>query len=260
MLVLGAGNAEIDQLGADGVELGLSLGHVGFRADAAGKEALGQVELIFEVGDSGLEQLDIGIEAAELEVVGGHVGLEGQVDVGHVGGAGLGVFASGLDSAANATPEVGLPTGLALKEQIVVIRRCVVCGERPVGRVFVMRDGRTGRKRGKQRGTGDLDLVARGQISLQRLAQALVIGGNALFKLVELRVVVDFPPLALDHAVGGVGRGPATVRGIGRWDHDRGGARLFVGGRRGIGGTLVIRADGLATGERDEDGEAGGGE
>ena len=46
VLELGAGHADVDELGAYGVELGLGLGYVGFRADAAGETALGEVELV----------------------------------------------------------------------------------------------------------------------------------------------------------------------------------------------------------------------
>ena len=113
VFVLGAGHADVDELGAHGFKLGAGLGHVGFGADAAGQEALGEVELMFEVGDGRFEQLALGVEAAQLEVVGGHLGMKAEVDVGLVGGAGLGAGAGGFDGAADAAPEVRLPTGLA---------------------------------------------------------------------------------------------------------------------------------------------------
>jgi hypothetical protein len=61
-------------------------------ADSAGEAALGQIELALQVGDGGCQQLDLGIEAAQLEVVGGHFGVQAEVDVGHVRGAGLGAL------------------------------------------------------------------------------------------------------------------------------------------------------------------------
>jgi hypothetical protein len=69
---------------------------------------------------------------------------------------------------------------------------------------------------GIERGAGRGDLIARGEIGLQRLAQALVVGGDALFKLVELRVLVDLPPLAAQQAVGGRGGLPCASGGSGR--------------------------------------------
>ena len=55
VLVLSAGHAHIDELGANGFKLGAGLGHVDLGADAAGEAALGQVELVLEIGDGGVE-------------------------------------------------------------------------------------------------------------------------------------------------------------------------------------------------------------
>ena len=59
VLKLGAGHADVDELGAHGFKLGAGLGDVGFGGDSAGKAALGQVELVFEIGDGGVEQLGL---------------------------------------------------------------------------------------------------------------------------------------------------------------------------------------------------------
>ena len=64
--------------------------------------------------------LDLGVESPQLQVVGGHLGVKAQVDVGLIGGAGLGIRAGGLDRAAHAAPEVRLPTGLAAERKVVV--------------------------------------------------------------------------------------------------------------------------------------------
>ena len=55
-----------------------------------------------------------------MEVIGGHFSVEAEVDAGHIGGAGLGVFVGLLDGAANAAPEVRLPTGLGINGKIAV--------------------------------------------------------------------------------------------------------------------------------------------
>ena len=132
MLVLGASHAHIDALGAHGFELRASLGHVGLGADSAGKTALGQIELVFEIDDGRVEQRDFGVEAAQLEVVGGHLGMEAEVYVCLVSGAGLGVGAGGFNGAADAAPEVRLPTGLAAHRKVAV---CGGFARRVVGTV-----------------------------------------------------------------------------------------------------------------------------
>jgi len=76
---------------------------------------------MLQVGDGGIEQLRFGVQAAKLEVVGGHLGVQAQVHAGKVRGAGLGVLTGGLDGAANAAPEVRLPACLAANHQIVVV-------------------------------------------------------------------------------------------------------------------------------------------
>src|SRR5208282_5311891 len=101
-----------------------------------------------------------------------------------------------------------------------------------------------GGERGKEAGAGRGDLVARGKISLQRLAEALVVGRDVLFELVELRVLVDLPPFAANHAVGGRGRLP-TAAGGGRWGYDdRGGTGFLVGRGRRVAWAIVVGAHG----------------
>ena len=169
--------------------------------------------------------------------VDGHLGMKAQVDVRHVGGAGLGAGAGGLDGAADAAPEVGLPTGLAAKNEVVVIGG--LAGERKRARsaeTLLRAAERPGGERGKEGGAGHGDLVAGGEIGFQRLAQGLVVGGDALFELVELRVLVDLPPFAAQHAVGGVGGLPSAPGGSGRWGEDGGRAGFLVGRGSVVGG------------------------
>src|ERR1035437_11108917 len=113
VFVLSASHTHVDPLRAHGFQLRAGLGYVGFGADAALQAALGQVELVFQVGNGSVEQLDLGVEAAQLEVVDGHFCMKAEVDVCTVGGAGLGVGAGCFNGAADAAPEVRLPTGLA---------------------------------------------------------------------------------------------------------------------------------------------------
>ena len=79
------------------------------------KTALGEVELFSRSG-RWMSASYLGVEAAQLEVVGGHFGVKAEVDAGHIGGAGLRVLVGLLDGAANSAPEVGLPTCLGVTE------------------------------------------------------------------------------------------------------------------------------------------------
>ena len=92
---------------------------------AVGDLRAGVGQLAFQVGDGGFQQFGFGIETAELEVVCGHFGVKGQIYDGHIGGDGLSGFAGGCDSAADAAPEVRLPTGLA--GDLIVVVAWVCC-------------------------------------------------------------------------------------------------------------------------------------
>ena len=138
------------------------------------------------------------VEAAELEVVLGHFGMQAEVGVGHVGGAGLGGCACAFDGAADAAPEVGLPSSLALEGEVVVAGD--VSPGTKSGRLAetccAVKPG-PGGERGIKAARAICDLVARGEVGFEAPAETLVHGGDALFELVELGIVVDLPPLAL---------------------------------------------------------------
>src|SRR5215472_3939372 len=97
-----------------------------------------------------------------------------------------------------------------------------------------MRDaGPSGNSR-KQGGADDGHLVAGGEVVFRSLLERLVVGGDALFKVVELGVAEDLPPFAAQHSVGGIGGVPRASGGIG-WRYDRGGAGFLVGRRCRVG-------------------------
>ena len=122
MLVLRARHAQIDELRADSFKLRLRLRHVHRGGHAAGESALGQIELMLEVGHRGRQQLDLGIEAAQSKIVGRHLRVQRQSHVRLIGGAGLRVLARLFHGAADAAPEVRLPAGLAGNHEVVVRR------------------------------------------------------------------------------------------------------------------------------------------
>ena len=140
VFILRARHACIHKLGAHGFKLRLGLGHVHRGGHAAGKAPLGQVELPFQVGDRVREQLDLRIEAAQGKVVGSHLGVERETHVGCIGGAGLRVLARLLHGAADAAPEIRLPTGLTGDHEIAVGGGAAGRGQRPVGRNAVAAD------------------------------------------------------------------------------------------------------------------------
>ena len=113
MFELRAAHTDVHQFRADGFELSLSLFHVGGCGHASLEAALRQVELALQIADCRLQQLDLRIEAAQLEVVRGHFGLERKITLAMSAALGLRAGAGGLDSAADAAPEIGLPRRLA---------------------------------------------------------------------------------------------------------------------------------------------------
>src|SRR5580658_3383441 len=113
-------------------------------------------------------------------------------------------------------------------------------------RIFVVRDAGADGERGVEIGARDLYLLLRGEVSLVGLPQALVVGGDALLKLIELRVVINLPPFSLEHSIGRRCRLPAAAVGI-RWRNQHRGRTGFLVDRwRGVGGSAVIGADRLA--------------
>src|SRR5208283_1125514 len=98
-------------------------------------------------------------------------------------------------------------------------------------------------------GAGHGHLIARGKVGFEGLLELHIVGGDALFEPVEFGVLVDLPPFAGKHAVGGVGRLPVAAGRVGRRD-DVGCARFLVGGGRAVGGPVVVGAGGLAGGKK----------
>ena len=120
MLELRAGNANVNVLCLYAFVLGFGLSDVDVGGDSALEAHLGEVEVV-QVGDDGVvEELLLGVEAAEFEVVQGEFGAEAELDVGEIGGAGLSIGARLLDGAADLSPEVRLPENLTGESEGVV--------------------------------------------------------------------------------------------------------------------------------------------
>jgi hypothetical protein len=218
VLVLRARHAHVDELGAHGLELRLRLGHVDLRRHAARETLPRERELLLEIGDRIGEQPDLGVEAAQSEIVGSHLGVQSQIHAGEIGGAGLCVGARLLHGAADAAPEIRLPARLRTQNKVVGVGGAGGAGlveERLVGGNFLRRIGNAAVHGGKEIGARHGDLLARGLVGFQGLPQLHISGGDALFELIELRILVDLPPVALEHAVGGIGRLPSASLRIG---------------------------------------------
>src|ERR1019366_4091942 len=98
---LGAGLVHVDELGANGLKLGKGLGFDDLGDHAAFQETLRKVQLVLISSDGGLKQAALRVEAAELKVVLGQLGVQAEVEGGKVGCTGLGGLAGRLDGAAN---------------------------------------------------------------------------------------------------------------------------------------------------------------
>ena len=156
VLELRAGDPDVDGLRLDALVLGLGLGDVDFGGDPAFEAHLRQLQLVDIAGDGGVEELLLGVEAAQFEVVHRELGAEAELDVGEIGGAGLGVGARLLDGAADLSPEIGLPLSLALPQRSVLI------GQSLGGAGLVFRLCAGARRQGRRRAWGSSSRARRG--------------------------------------------------------------------------------------------------
>ena len=97
---------------------------VSFRARRVGLGGVGQ-------------QPGLGVEAAQVEVGVGELGLEAQAHRGRVGAAGLGLGLAGGDQVAHPAPEVDLVGERAAEQVVVIVVRAGRQPQRPVGRLAV---------------------------------------------------------------------------------------------------------------------------
>ncbi len=127
VLKLRASHAHVDQLRPHGFELGLGLGHIHPRGHSAFEAPLGQIELVLQIGNRRLEEFDLRIEAAQLEVVRRQFRLQRQSSKLAMSAAlACAVARAGLDVAPDATPEIRLPSGLSRPESDRCNWSCVV--------------------------------------------------------------------------------------------------------------------------------------
>ncbi len=109
MFQLGALHTQVDQLGLGGLQLGLGLEHIGLSRHTADITVLGQLQSLLVGRDRRLEKLPLGVNRSQLEIGLGQGTLSAQAGGFEISHTGLGGVPAGLDRAADASPDVGLP-------------------------------------------------------------------------------------------------------------------------------------------------------
>ena len=112
VLELRALDAQIDRVSSRGLELRLRLRHVAARGNASVVAVRRQIERLLECLDRVLEQRRLRVEGADLEVVGGDLGVYAEAHVLEVGGARLHTGAAGRDALSHASPHVSFVRGI----------------------------------------------------------------------------------------------------------------------------------------------------
>ena len=236
-------------LGLGGRELGFGLGDIEVGGDTTLAAVLGEFERT-AVGDHGfLQQLVLGIERAQGEVVNGDFGLDGELGGFEIIGRGSHTRARALDLAAHAAPDIELPTGIERDDEGV--ESGPVAGGAGAGRLVganaLAGEGGVGRELGEEVGARDVHKGA-GLLEVRIGGrELLVVGGREGFEAVQIGVAEEFPPGAARQVGGGLGRLP----------NPRVSRTCATKGRRhGVGAEgrrpLVVRADGAA-GQRGDD-------
>ena len=231
MLGLGTVDLDIGELDLGLLDLGAGLKDVGLVDDAALETVGGDAKGFVVVRDCFSEEGDVGVVGAEVEVVLGELGLNGELDVLEVGGGGLGFFLGYVDLAADAAEEIDLvgerDGQLQVGDAVVDVAGVEVGLAGGIAQALGAGGGADG---GVALGVLDADLgacffKARG-IGLD----VLVLDAGFDFEQVQLGVGKEIPPIAADLRVVGCGKLPVGV--------------FLVGVNVGVGG-LVGGDDGL---------------
>ncbi len=109
MLELCALHAGIDRLGQRAFQLRLGLHHVHFRCDARRIAIARQLERLAEGGDGIVEELLLRVEDAQLEIVGGKLGLRREACRREIRRARLGARRARFERAPQAAPQIDFP-------------------------------------------------------------------------------------------------------------------------------------------------------
>ena len=196
MLELGPRHGDVGGLNPRRLELSPCLGDVGFRRAAAGEAILGELQRIGEVRNRIVQQLLLGIRAAQLDIVDRQFGVQAEARRREVGRRRLRLLARGGDGAADATPEIDLIGEVQRQLELAGGRRM---GIDEIGLMAgIAQRCHAGRDRdgGKFRGLLKADQRARLAETGFRLLQILVRGSDLLFQRIELAVAEHLPPRA----------------------------------------------------------------
>ena len=241
MLQLRALHPRIDRLGLRALQLRLGLHQIDLRRDARVVSILREIERLLERRDGVLEQLPLRVQDAQLEIVGSDLRLRREARRREIRGACLCACFTRFDGAAQAPPQIRLPSG---------IEACRTVGDNAAGgraadhprRRAAANDRNAGiegwkvrRPRGRNQGLRAAELRIRDQHVLVRYF-------DLLEEHVELRIAEDPPPFAAVEIVLRLRRLPLPRLLVGRGDLDL--------------GPLVVGPD-CATRERAEEHQAG---
>ncbi len=206
VLELRALRALVDRLGLGALELRLGLHHVRLGRHAGAVAVLRHVVRGLECLDGVLEQRDLRIGRAQLEIVGGELGLHRQAHVLDVGGGRELLGVRRLHQAAHAAPEVDLPARGGGHGVAPAGRAAAVADRhRVAGRAAAVARGTRAHAQGREE-RGARELGRRQRLGVARLGglERLVRDAHLLDEAVQHRIVERFPPLALGSGVGGL--------------------------------------------------------
>jgi len=250
VLILRAKNSDIGVFRLRGGELSLRLQDGLLRVDAGFVQSLGEVDGLLEGLHGGVEEFFQSVLRAKLEVIDGEVGLHGEARVFEIGSTDLRGGGLGTHLVADAAPEVGNPGGVCREVVVDSSPAADFPGTRCAGiQRKLPRSGNAWRYAhgGEVRSPRLAHQSAGSEEAGLRRLNVLVRNIDLLLQGIQLGVIEDLPPLALEHGIVRVGGLPCRRGSTGRSLHCRRGA-LFVS-RRHIDCRLVVLGSHDATGQ-----------
>lgn len=212
---LGEGGFDGGNGGEGGAEEGLGAGDIELGTLAAIAEGFGEAEGIGLVGGVAAGDDELGLEAAEFEVIDGEFGAEGDEDIEAGGFDGIDGGAGGFDGAADAAPEVEFPGGIeAGAIEFVVAEIAVEVGVEGDGTAagLGVAIGGIAAGGGGEVESGEGPEFAGFAEACGGEAQVWVVGGSLGDETFEEGIVEAAPPVDLD---GGGGGAEVGAEGIG---------------------------------------------
>jgi hypothetical protein len=191
------------RLGARQFELRPRLLHIGDRCRAAFEEVLRELQRPFIVGDRLIEKALLDVQAAQQEVIGGELGVQRQIERGHIAGGRLLVRAGVGDGVAHTAEDVDLIGEVAAQHERVPGTRPSRCIALRVDRNLATGGGSLGGECRKPLGAGDAGLCTCLFEACQGRFETLVGVGDFGFEPIEVGIPELRPPASAGTGVGG---------------------------------------------------------